>query len=73
MSSQTGRLALQDVIEQGWKQLLSKLDRNVPCLTSIEMSPFCVLCSLLFSSLWVFLEKSRARKHQERRFSSRST
>jgi len=51
---------------------MSKLLRNVPFLTSIEMSPFFVLYFfLLFSA--VALEKVLASKPQERRSSSRST
>src|ERR1700719_1089882 len=39
---------------------LSKLDRNVPFLTPLEMSPFCVLS--LFSFLAVSFEKFRVRR-----------
>ena len=51
---------------------LSKLVRNVPFLTSIEMSPFFVLYLFLLLSA-VALEKFLASKPQERRSSSRST
>jgi len=59
-------------LSQRIEVFLSKLLRNVPFLTSIEMSPFFVLYFfLLFSA--VALEKVLASKPQERRSSSRST
>src|SRR6516164_8451385 len=51
---------------------MSKVVRNVPFLTSIEMSPFFVLYLFLLLSA-VALEKFLASKPQERRSSSRST
>jgi len=51
---------------------MSKLVRNVPFLTSLEMSPFSISAFLFLCEL-VFLEKSRARGLQDRRSPSRST
>jgi hypothetical protein len=62
--------ASRQVNEEGW--FLSKLVRNVPFLTSIEMSPFFVLYLFLLLSA-VALEKFLASKPRERRSSSRST
>ena len=50
-------------------QTVSKLFRNFPFLTSLEMSLFSVLP--VFLSWVVFLEKVRCRKLQERRLPSR--